>query len=70
MAMHQVYCHLDNDMKLARMPMSNCKSDMAIRSLTIRIYIQVTKDLNRYLMSHKDKKVTIIQKQQDNEEEQ
>lgn len=29
--------------KLVRMLVSNCKSDMAIRSLTIRIYTQVTR---------------------------
>ena len=27
----------------ARMPVANCKSDMAIMSLTIRIYTQVTR---------------------------
>ena len=29
--------------KVETMPVPNCKSDMAIRSLTIRIYTQVTR---------------------------
>ena len=65
----QVYCHLDNDEagENAHVELQKRYGDKVIDHS--HLYTGY-KDLNEYLMSHKTRKVTIIQKHQDNEEEQ